>query len=133
MSVYKYLIRPDNKTIYELGKTHGWNDTLEVFKVEENMKLIPNDKYAEEEFIEAFNICDVEMLKITFKEHIEENNYEKGTLEDMDFIEYVANSIINFCDGNLVCVLSEGSDTFVELKRDYGFSIVESIYNYKKS
>jgi hypothetical protein len=132
MSVYKYLVRPDNKTIYELGKTTGWNDTLGIFKVKTNMKLIPNNKYAEEEFIETFNVCDTEMLEIVFKEHIKENNYEKGTLEDTEFVKYVINSIINFCDGNIVCMLYEGSDTLVELKRDYGFSIVESIYNYKK-
>lgn len=124
MSSYSYLVRKDNKTMYELGKNLGWSECLSCFKVEKNENLLPEDDYAEETDITLYNFSVDEMLFHILRELFDLN------LDD-EYINYIKEGILKFCDGNEVYLLNDGYETYTHLKHELGFVLTASRYLIK--
>lgn len=124
MSTYYYLVRVDNKTLYELGK-NNWYSDLEVFKIDKTEKLLPNSEFGEDEEEDSaylYNFSDKEMLKLAIKEH-----WDDPECSD-EYINYVVNGILNFCDNNNVYIISDCADFYVELKYKQKYTKAGSVY-----
>ena len=129
-AVYNYLVRPDNQTIYVLGKHLGKNDFLIFRKLREinGIKLLPNNEFKEENELWLLNINNEEILLNLLKNHFNSNIYDVKAHEDLEFLDYVKQGILNFCDGKDVFVLSEFDQTYFKVKNELNYRIVASRY-----
>lgn len=127
MSTVNYLIRPDNKTIFELGKTMFWDNTLGIFKVQKEKNLLENDEFFEECYISCYNIYDDEILLVCLKKHFNRNYVDKS-VQQLDYLVSVVDKIIKFCDGHDVYLLNEYMDTYITLKTKQSYIEIGTIY-----
>lgn len=126
MGYYSYLVRTDNKTMFELGKTMNWSTSLKLFKVTKDSNLLEYDHCSEEEYIDQYHINDNNLLLKILKKHFSGYEYDEEC-SNLEYIEYVKDKILNFCDNKKVFFIRDNYDSFLFLKDD-GYEIVDSRY-----
>jgi hypothetical protein len=126
MSTFYYLVRVDNKTFYELGKSNWYND-FDIFKIEKTKKLLPDYTLDEEEENNVFlyNFSDKELLLLSLEKRWPNPETSK------EYREYVLNGILEFCGGENVYLIHDCADFYSILKHDKEYVQVGSIYTYK--
>ncbi len=121
MGTFSYLVRQDNKTMFNLGKGSWWT-SLDIFKTGSFTRFkelaFPYNEMGEHE--SNFDICDKELLSYEIKNELECTDKQA---------EEIADKIMLFCDNKLVHLISEGSydDLLRELK-NHGFKQTSSRY-----
>lgn len=128
MSTYTYLVRKSNKSFYELGTCLNWSTDLDLFKVNKIGNLLSNDIFDEESDIVTLQINDREILTLTLHEHFLSDYYEYSLSLDSEYIDYVTNSILDFCDNETVYLLNDNFETYHILKNEFGYKQTGSRY-----
>jgi hypothetical protein len=123
MSTFYYLVRVDNKTLYELGKSNWYGD-FDIFKIEKKKKLLPDYTLDEEEENNAFlyNFSDKELLSLTLEAHW------PSTETSEEFRKFVLDGILEFCGGESVYLIHDCADFYSILVHDKGYIQIGSIY-----
>lgn len=115
MGVEHYLVKPKEKTVFELGKG-AWS-LLDFFKVRSEVLL---DEFQEQ--IDVWNISDLELLIEGIKTEV-----FYGDL-GQEYLNEVADKIMKFANGNEVYYMSDCYDTYFELYKRQGYTEVGSRY-----
>lgn len=119
MSTFFYLVRPDNKTMFELGK-NLWSWELKNFETEE--KHIIEDPLFCGESYELYKITDKEILKgivdVQFGHEELSNEYRK----------YILEGIWGFCQSEPFFIANDCDDSYYYLLKKEGYTKVGSIY-----
>lgn len=122
MSYYSYLVRKDNKTMYNLGKG-SWYSDLDIFQIK-NYKLELDNDYIGEEFLGKYLINEKNILSEVIQ------NYFKD-LNDDSYIKFVIEAILNFCNNFECYLITDSFDLYHQLINDEGYQIVDSRYKFE--
>lgn len=128
MSTFTYLVRKDNKTLFELGKSINWRSDFEIFKTGKSECLIFNDPFYEEIDIHQYYISDDELLYLALLEHFNRFEYDESCKND-EYVKSVVNKILKFTNDNNFYVLTDCFDTLSELKYVYDYKIICNRYS----
>lgn len=116
MATEYYLVRDDNKTLFDLGK--GYFYFLEEFLDGKPYQPITNTL----DPIKAFTINNPDILA---------DYYVEVNESDLDFYGYwkqVFQEVCNWAEGNLVFLVSDSDDFIYEAKREHGYKVTGSRY-----
>jgi hypothetical protein len=119
MSYYSYLFRKDTKTSYELGKNFPiYSDIQEVFEIKKQEPLLEEDLYGEEREIPCLLIerYNRDLLYLCIKKYFPEDFDTPDEQYPSGYINYVTDTILDFCDDKPVYFLSDCHDTYHDLK-----------------